>query len=76
MEKPTAAKSAIREQLKDKRNQLFEKYSQNPMNTGLAIEIKLIDDQIADLTAYLRRLSFGGALAQTLPSGWPWWRDR
>jgi hypothetical protein len=30
----------------------FEKYSKNPMNTRLAIEIKLIDDQIADLTAY------------------------
>lgn len=48
MEKPIAAKSAIREQLKDKRTQLLEKHSKNPMNTGLAIEIKLIDDQIAD----------------------------
>jgi hypothetical protein len=53
MEKPTADKNAILEQLKDKRDQLFAKYSKNPMNTRLAIEIKLIDDQVADLTAYL-----------------------
>jgi len=53
MEEPTADKNAIREQLRDKRNQLFDKYSKNPMNSRLAIEIKLIDDQVADLTAYL-----------------------
>jgi hypothetical protein len=53
MEKPTTDKSGILEQLKDKRNQLFAKYSKNPMNTRLSIEIKLIDDQIAELTAYL-----------------------
>jgi hypothetical protein len=57
VERPTADKNAIREQLKDKRNQLFEKYSKNPMNTRLAIEIKLIDDQIAELTAYRDRKS-------------------
>ena len=39
-----------RAQLKSKRDLLFKEYSKNPMNTRLAIEIKLIDDQIADLT--------------------------
>jgi hypothetical protein len=53
MEVRTADKNAILKQLRDKRNQLFEKYSKDPVNTPLAIEIKLIDDQIADLTAHL-----------------------
>lgn len=56
MEKPTIDKNRIREQLKskrDKREKLFEEYSKNPMDTRLAIEIKLIDDQVAELTAKL-----------------------
>jgi hypothetical protein len=40
----------IRRQLKSKRDLLFDEYSKNPMNSRLAIEIKLIDDQIAELT--------------------------
>jgi len=39
-----------RAQLKSRRDLLFKEYSRNPMNTRLAIEIKLIDDQIAALT--------------------------
>jgi len=53
MEKLPADQNAVREQLRHKRNQLFEKYCKNPLNTRLAIEIKLIDDQVADLTAFL-----------------------
>ncbi|HTA58620.1 MAG TPA: hypothetical protein VK805_10715 [Candidatus Baltobacteraceae bacterium] len=43
----------IRKQLKAKRNQLLEEYSKNPMNTRLAVEIRLIDDQIAEITEHL-----------------------
>jgi len=53
MEKPTIDKNTIREQLRGKRERLFEEYSKNPMNTRLEIEIKLIDDQVAELTAQL-----------------------
>jgi hypothetical protein len=49
MQKPAADKNAIRE-LKAKRNLLFNQYCKSPQNTRLAIEIRLIDDQIADLT--------------------------
>jgi hypothetical protein len=41
-----------RAELKSKRDLLFAEYSRNPMNTRLAIEIKLIDDQIAALTEH------------------------
>jgi hypothetical protein len=53
MQKPTIDIKKIRDQLKTKRNLLLEEYSKNPMNTGLAIEIRLIDDQIAELTERL-----------------------
>jgi hypothetical protein len=53
MEDHTADKKAILERLRGKRNQLFEEYSKNPVNSRLAIEIKLIDDQVADITAQL-----------------------
>jgi len=33
-----------------KRNRLFGQYSKNPSNTLLALEIKTIDDQIAECT--------------------------
>lgn len=46
-------KVKIRKQLKAKRNQLLEEYSKNPMNTRLAVEIRLIDDQIAEITEHL-----------------------
>ena len=40
-------------QLKMKRNALLEEFRKNPVRTRLAIEIRLIDDQIASLTEYL-----------------------
>jgi len=37
-----------REELKAKRNSLFDRYLKNPSNTLLALEIKAIDDQVAE----------------------------
>jgi len=37
-----------REALKAKRDRLFENYLRDSSNTQLAIEIKLIDDQVAE----------------------------
>ncbi len=45
--------NAVRDQLKAKRNRLYEEYSKNPMNTRLALEIRLIDDLIANITEHL-----------------------
>jgi uncharacterized protein YaaR (DUF327 family) len=53
MQKPLMDEKRIRGQLKSKRDLLLQEYSKNPMNTRLAIEIKLIDDQIAELTEHL-----------------------
>ncbi len=53
MQKPTIGEKRIRDQLKTKRNLLLEEYSKYPMKTCLAIEIRLIDDQIAELTEHL-----------------------
>jgi hypothetical protein len=55
MSKPTTDKNIVREQLKTKRNLLFDQYCKDPQNTRLAVEIKLIDDQLADLTWNLPR---------------------
>jgi hypothetical protein len=43
----------IREKLKAKRNRLLEEYFKNPMNTRLAIEIRSIDDRVAEITEHL-----------------------
>lgn len=43
----------IQEQLKAKRDMLYNQFLSNPLNTPLAIEIKLIDDRIAELTMHL-----------------------
>ena len=37
-----------RDDLKTKRNSLFEKYSKHPQDVHLALEIKTIDDEIAE----------------------------
>ena len=47
MLEPTIAEKARREGLKAKRKMLFEGYLKSPRNTRLALEIKLIDDDIA-----------------------------
>jgi hypothetical protein len=48
-----------RETLKEKRDQLFALLVRNPQDTGLAVEIKLIDDQIAECTKQMKRNSKG-----------------
>ena len=55
MQKPGIDEKKVRDQLKQKRDLLVETYSKNPMQTHLAIEIKLIDDRIAELTEHLVR---------------------
>ena len=43
----------IRAELKFKRKQAFANFSKNPSNIRLALEIKLLDDQISDLETVL-----------------------
>ncbi|HTA58408.1 MAG TPA: hypothetical protein VK805_09655 [Candidatus Baltobacteraceae bacterium] len=40
----------IREELKNKRKLLFKLFLNNPMHTSLAVDIKALDDQLADWT--------------------------
>ena len=40
-----------RDDLSQKRNLLFKKYTRNPQDFSLAREIKVIDDEIAEYTA-------------------------
>jgi hypothetical protein len=47
MLEPTLVEKATREGLKVKRDSLFAEYLESPSNTRLAVEIKLIDDDIA-----------------------------
>jgi len=44
-----------REKLRAKRNLLFEKYLKNPEDTQRALEIKLLDDQVAEFTKQIDR---------------------
>jgi hypothetical protein len=53
MQRPGIDEQKIRDNLKTKRNLLFKEFFGNPSNTRLAIEIRLIDDRIAELAAYL-----------------------
>ena len=39
-----------REELKNKRKLLFKLFLNHPMHTSLAVEIKVLDDQLADWT--------------------------
>ena len=43
---------AIRERLKAKRNRLLEEFFKNPVNTRLAIKIRLIDDRVAEIAEH------------------------
>ena len=49
MNDPRIDVETIRGHLRAERNHLFKTFVGNPSNTRLAIEIKLIDDQIAEL---------------------------
>jgi len=52
MQEPKINGQTIPDQLKTKRNLLFEEFLGNPSNTRLVDEIRLIDDQIADLARH------------------------
>jgi hypothetical protein len=49
------SRQSNREELKVKRNLLFQLFLKNPMHTRLAIEIKFIDDQLAECTQQMER---------------------
>jgi hypothetical protein len=55
VQKPAIDKKKVRDQLKQERNLLVETYLKNPMQIRLAIEIKCIDDRVAELTEHLDR---------------------
>ena len=44
-----------RDDLKAKRNALFEIYTRDPQNISLAREIKALDDEIADCTQHVEQ---------------------
>ena len=44
-----------REDLKSRRTPLFEKYEKYPNDLRLALEIKLIDDEIAECTEHMKQ---------------------
>jgi hypothetical protein len=44
-----------RQELTAKRNLLFKRFSENPMDTRLALKIKSIDDQVAKCSELMRK---------------------
>ena len=44
-----------RDDLKAKRNSLFEKYAKRPQDFHLALEIKKLDDEIAECTQHVEK---------------------
>ena len=44
----------IRDELKFERAKLYEQFLKHPMDTRLALTIKIIDDEIADCTVWMR----------------------
>ena len=47
-------------ELKAMRKPLFERYEENPNNTSLVLEIKIVDDQIAECTKQIERERMSG----------------
>ena len=45
-----------REELKAKRNLLFARFLNNPLETQLALKIKIIDDQVAESCEQMRQM--------------------
>jgi len=56
-----------REDLNVKRNALFKRYSRNPHDLELALEIKKIDDEIAECTDKMRRENLSERKTKPLP---------
>jgi hypothetical protein len=50
MQAPESNTIKNREELQNKRKVLFKLFLKNPMYTSLAVEIKALDDQLADRT--------------------------
>jgi hypothetical protein len=48
--KPENNAEKNRQDLKNKRNRLYKSFLKNPMHTRSAIEIKVLDDQLAEWT--------------------------
>ena len=44
-----------RDELKAKRELLFERYLKHPMDTRLALEIKIMDDHLAETASQTKR---------------------
>ena len=44
----------VRNELKVKRTKLFGQFSKHPRDTRLALAIKILDNQIADCTEWIR----------------------
>jgi hypothetical protein len=44
-----------RDELKAKRRLLFQRFLKNPLETHLALEIKIIDDQVAECSELVER---------------------
>ena len=55
MSEPRNNRKRNREELKAKRNLLFKLFLKNPIHTRLAIEIKVIDDKLAECTQQMER---------------------
>jgi hypothetical protein len=60
-----------REDLTVKRDSLFEKYSRNPHALELALEIKKIDDEIAECTDKMRRENLSERKTKSMPAAPP-----
>ena len=58
---------AKRDDLSTKRNLLFKKYLQNPHDLHLALEIKTIDDEIAQYTDRMRQEVLSERKSKALP---------
>ena len=54
MAAPVSNERKNRDRLIVERNQLFSRFLQHPLEIGLALEIKVIDDQIADCSKRIR----------------------
>lgn len=65
MSEPGIDEQKIRNTLKAKRNLLFADFSKNPSNTRLALEIRLLDDRIADLDSF-RKVPGPSLVAKTV----------
>jgi hypothetical protein len=53
-----------REELKNRRIPLFKRYESSPNDLRLALEIKTMDDQIAECTRQIERANQGSEPAQ------------